>query len=88
MPFSSRETLSDWYADYGHEIVAMHIHQVSRREVPWKNHAGFDNFYGMLISLSSLAMARRSGQIGNVPMILELRCPADETLAVLRGELG
>lgn len=88
MPFSSRETLSDWYADYGHEIVAMHIHQVSRREVPWKNHTGFDNFYGMLISLSSLAMARRSGQIGNVPMILELRCPADETLAVIRGELG
>lgn len=87
MPFSSRETLSDWYADYGHEIVAMHIHQVNRSTVPWKNHTGFDQFYGMLISLSSLAMARKCGQIGKVPMILELRCPADETLAVLQKEL-
>ena len=87
MPFSSRETLSDWYADYGKEIVAMHIHQVNRTAEPWKNHTGFDHFYGMLISLSSLVMARRSGQIGKVPMILELRCSADETLAVLQKEL-
>jgi sugar phosphate isomerase/epimerase/predicted phosphodiesterase len=87
MPFSRTETLSDWYADYGHEIVAMHIHQVNRTTVPWKNHTGFDHFYGMLISLSSLAMARRCGQIGKVPMILELRCPAASTLEVLQAEL-
>ena len=87
MPFSSRETLSDWYASYGSEIVAMHIHQVSRGEGGYKNHTGYENFYGMLISLSSLAMARKSGQIGNVPMILELRCPAAPTLEVLQAEL-
>lgn len=87
MPFSRTENLSDWYASYGSEIVAMHIHQVSPAEGGYKNHTGYDNFYGMLISLSSLAMARKSGQIGNVPMILELRCPAAPTLDVLQAEL-
>ena len=84
-PFSSTATLSDWYAEYGSEIVAMHIHQVSRNENgELKNHTGFNHFYGMLISLASLAMARKNGQIGTVPMILELRCPAEPTLNVLQ----
>ena len=88
MPFSSRETLSDWYAECGREIVAMHIHQVSRSHgEELHNHTGFEDFYGMMISLASLAMARKSGQIGEVPMILELRCPVEDSLEVLAVEL-
>lgn len=87
-PFSNKSTLSDWYAACGKEIVAMHIHQVSMDENgTLKNHTGFTDFYGKLISLSSLAMARRSGSIGAVPMILELRAPAEDSLHTLQKVL-
>lgn len=89
IPFCSRYTVSDWYAGCGSEIVAMHIHQVQQvKGAENKNHVGFTHFYGKLISLSSLCMARKYGQIGSdVPMILELRCPAEESLDVLAAEL-
>ena len=87
-PFCNRETLSDWYAIAGKEVVAMHIHQVSRKDGELKNHTGFSGVYTQMISLCSLAMARRCGQIGEVPMILELRCPPEETLEVLKRGFG
>lgn len=84
-PFNNKFPLSSWYAAYGREIVAMHIHQVAEDENGKPvNHTGFNCFYGRRLSLASLAMARRQGQIGKVPMILELRCPAEPSLEVLR----
>ena len=87
-PFCHQDMLSEWYAAAGSEIVAMHIHQVSRTpENVLKNHTGFTSLYGAMISLSGLGMAWKCGQIGRVPMFLELRTPAPECYETLRRSL-
>ena len=68
-------------------IGAMHLHQVSRDGDALKNHTGFSSWFSPMISLAGLAMAWRCGQIGDVPMFLELRTPAPETWVTLYREL-
>ena len=87
-PFEQREMLSSWYAGMRDLTAAMHVHQVSRDGDKLKNHTGFAGWFEPMISLSGLAMAWRAGQIGDVPMFLELRTPAPETWLALRDGLG
>lgn len=87
-PFEQREMLSSWYAGMRDLTAAMHVHQVSRDGDKLKNHTGFAGWFEPMISLAGLAMAWRAGQIGDVPMFLELRTPAPETWLALRDGLS
>ncbi len=73
-PFSAYHPLSDWYASLGAELNGMHLHQV-RLEPDGRlvNHTAFTEPFGMLIPLSSLFLAWRSGQLRHAPMFLEIR---------------
>ena len=73
-PYSSLYTLSQWYASMGREVVGFHLHQIRVEEDgSYTNHAALSGLFGKLISLSSLFMAWRAGQLNHAPMFLEIR---------------
>ena len=88
-PYSSLYTLSQWYASMGREVVGFHLHQIRVEEDgSYTNHAALSGLFGKLISLSSLFMAWRAGQLNHAPMFLEIREGSSfESCQALRREL-
>ena len=73
-PYSSMEPISTWLAGLGPEMNAMHLHQVEKApEGGLANHRPLRTLFGPMISLSSLFLAWKAGQVPHVPMFLEIR---------------
>lgn len=73
-PYSSMEPISTWLAGLGPEMNAMHLHQVEKTpEGGLTNHRPIRTLFGPMISLSSLFLAWKAGQVPHVPMFLEIR---------------
>lgn len=73
-PFSSMQPVSTWYAQMGEWINGCHLHQVTMLENgEMDNHNPITAPFEPLISLASLFLAWRTGRIGHVPLILEIR---------------
>lgn len=73
-PYSSIEPVGTWLADLGPEMNAMHLHQVEKLPAGgFDNHRPLLTLFGPLISLSSLFAAWKTGRVGRIPMILEIR---------------
>jgi len=73
-PYSSMEPISTWLAGLGPEMNAMHLHQIEKApEGGLTNHRPLRTLFGPMISLSSLFLAWKAGQVPHVPMFLEIR---------------
>ncbi len=73
-PFSSMQPVSTWYALLGEWINGCHLHQVTTlANGEMDNHNPITAPFEPLISLASLFLAWRTGRIGHVPLILEIR---------------
>ena len=73
-PYSSMEPISTWLAGLGPEMNAMHLHQIEKApEGGFSNHRPIRTLFGPMISLSSLFLAWKAGQMPHVPMFLEIR---------------
>lgn len=89
-PFNNVFPLSSWLARCGSRINGCHLHQVtSDGNGKMANHQALTEPFGRLVSLASLFMAWRYGQIPHVPLILEIRNErGPESLMCLRQYVG
>ncbi|MBQ9500947.1 MAG: TIM barrel protein [Lentisphaeria bacterium] len=72
--FGNIHPISSWLARCGKRINGCHLHQVTcDGKGEMLNHQAMTEPFGRLISLASLFLAWRSGQIPRVPLILEIR---------------
>lgn len=72
-PYSSRISLSQWYAMTGYLVNAMHLHQVVQKTEGLENHYPIVDIFGPIISLQSLMWSWSVRQIPSSPMFLEIR---------------
>ncbi|MBQ7207313.1 MAG: metallophosphoesterase [Lentisphaeria bacterium] len=88
--FGSIYPISSWLARCGGRINGCHLHQVTcDGDGKMLNHQAVTEPFGRLISLASLFLAWKSGELPRVPLILEIRGGrGPESWTCLRRYLG
>ena len=71
---ATRFTISDWFEELGSDVNGFHLHQVTvQPDGSFRNHMPLTEPFGKLISLASLFLAWKRGDVKPAPMFLEIR---------------